>query len=270
MTRKLLLAGIFTLLCTLASAQEGPLNPAPPTGITVNEVIQRFASKEKEFKLAREGYTYTQDVTVKTPEDGGEYREVFDVTFDDRGRRVENVKFAPQSSLARIQITREDLDDIRNRLPFVLTSDEVPEYDIQYVGQQQEDELHCYVFDIHPRSIVGSKRYFDGRIWVDDHDFQIVKTYGKTVPDRIKTKQGENLFPRFTTYREQVDGRYWFPTYTRADDTLQFSTGDVRIIELVKYTNYKRFGSKTRITYEGQELPGTEQQKKQKEQQQPK
>ncbi len=255
-----ILAGLFVLLTALSvSAQqgEGPLDPAPPKGITVDQVIQRFAAKEKEFKLARDNYTYTQDVWVETPEDRGSYHEVFDVTYDDRGHRIENVKFAPQSTLQRIQITREDLDDIRNRLPFVLTSDEIGEYSISYVGQQDEDELHCYVFDISPRTIEKNRRYFDGRIWVDDHDFQIVKTYGKTVPDRIKTKQGENLFPRFTTYREQIDGRYWFPTYTIAKDTLQFSTGDVRIIERVKYTNYKRFGSKVKITYEGQELPTT-------------
>ncbi len=271
MTRKLILTALFALLSTFSFAQqgEGPLDPSPPKGITVDQAIQQFAAKEKQFKQARDNYTYTQDVTVRTPEDGGTYHEVFDVTYDDHGKRLENVRYAPQSTLQRIQITREDLDDIRHRLPFVLTSDEVPEYDIQYVGQQQEDELHCYVFDIRPKSIVGSKRYFDGRIWVDDHDFQIVKTYGKTVPDRIKTKQGENLFPRFVTYREQIDGRYWFPVWTKADDTLEFSTGGVRVIEIVKYTNYKRFGSKSRILYEGQELPGTDQQQKQQQQQQP-
>ena len=43
--------------------------------------------------------------------------------------------------------------------------------------------MHCYVFDIAPKKIEGKKRYFQGRVWVDDHDFQIVKTYGKTVPD---------------------------------------------------------------------------------------
>ncbi len=126
MIRKPILAGVLVLLSTLALSQEGPLNPAPPTGISVNEIIQKFSSKEKEFKLAREGYTYTQDVTVKTPEDGGEYHEVFDVTYDDHGKRLENVRYAPQSTLQRVQITREDLDDIRHRLPFVLTSDEVP------------------------------------------------------------------------------------------------------------------------------------------------
>ncbi len=268
MTRKLILAALFSLLSTFSLAQqgEGPLDPSLPQGITVDQVIQQFAAKEKQFKTARDSYTYTQDVTVRTPEDGGTYHEVFDVTYDDKGKRLENVRYAPQSTLQRIQITREDLDDIRHRLPFVLTSDEVPEYDIQYVGQQNEDELHCYVFDIRPKSIVGSKRYFDGRIWVDDHDFQIVKTYGKTVPDRIKTKQGENLFPRFVTYRAQIDNKYWFPVWTKADDTLEFTTGGVRVIELVKYTNYKRFGSKSRILYEGQELPTTDQQQKQQPQ----
>ncbi len=268
MKRIILLSGIFvSLMAAAAWAQkgEGALDPAQPTSISVDAIIQRFAAKEKDFKLARDHYTYTQEVRVETPDCGtgrSEYQEVFDVTFDDRGRRVENVKYAPQSSLQCVQITKEDLDDIRNRLPFVLTSDEIPEYDIQYVGQQREDELHTYVFDIHPKRIEGNKRYFDGRIWVDDQDFQIVKTKGKTVPD-IRGKRGqENLFPAFTTYRAQVDGRYWFPVWTRADDVLHFSTGDVRIRETVEYTNYKRFGSQTRITYEGQELPGTEQQKK--------
>jgi hypothetical protein len=254
---------LFSLMPFSARAQEGALETAQPKGITPEEIIQKFASKETEFKLAREQYTYRQDVTVATPEDDGQYREVFDVVFDDKGKRLENVVFAPQNSLQKIQMSPEDLDDIRHRLPFVLTSEEIPEYDILYVGQQQEDELHCYVFDIAPKQIVGKKRYFQGRIWVDDQDFQIVKTYGKTVPDIRKKKGQENLFPKFTTWREQVDHRYWFPTYTKADDTLHFSSGDVRITEKVKYENYKRFGSNVKITYEGQEVqkkPAGEQQ----------
>jgi hypothetical protein len=268
----------IALLCglpQLSRAQEGPLETAQPKGITPEEIIQRFATKETQFKQAREQYTYRQDVRVETVDGDtvdGEYHEVFDVLFDDHGKRLENVVFAPQSSLVRIQMSPEDVDDIRHRLPFVLTSEEIPEYDILYVGQQQEDELRCYVFDIAPKRIEGKKRYFQGRIWVDDHDFQIVKTYGKTVPDIRKKKGQENLFPKFTTWREQIDGTYWFPTYTKADDTLHFSTGDVRIREIVKYSNYKRFGSKTRITYEGQELPGAPPQKsgdKKPDQQQP-
>jgi hypothetical protein len=243
-------------------AQEGPLNPAEPKGTTVDEIIQRFAAKEKEFKIARDSYTYRQEVKVQTLDGNtvdGEYHQVVEVTFDDKGRRQEKVVFAPQATLQRVQMTREDIDDIQHRLPFVLTSDEIPEYNILYVGQQQQDELHCYVFDVAPKSIEKNKRYFQGRIWVDDKDFQIVKTKGKTVPDIRSGKKGkpgeENLFPAFTTWREQVDGKYWFPTYTKADDELHFSGGDVHIREIVKYTNYKRFGANVKITYEGQELP---------------
>jgi hypothetical protein len=188
----------------------------------------------------------------------GMYQQVFDVTFDDKGRKIKNVVFAPQPTLQRIMMTEEDFDDIENRLPFVLTSDEIAEYDILYVGQQKQDELNTYVFDVAPKQIVGKKRYFSGRIWVDDHDFQIVETYGKTVPDIHKGKNSENLFPKFTTWREQVDGQYWFPTYTRAEDTLQFSMGGVKIREIIKYTNYRRFGAKSRITYDGREVEKAE------------
>jgi hypothetical protein len=251
----------FVFSAPAARAQEGPLDKSEPKGITVEEIIKRFAAKEKEFREARDQYTYRQDVKVMTLDGDtpdGAYQQVFDVTFDDKGHKVKNVVFAPQPTLQRIAMTEEDIDDIENRLPFVLTSDEIGEYDILYVGQQKQDELNTYVFDIAPKQIVGKKRYFQGRIWVDDHDFQVVKTFGKTVPDIRKKKGQENLFPKFTTWREQIDGKYWFPTYTRAEDTLKFSMGDVKIREIVKYTNYKRFGSKVKITYEGQEVKKAE------------
>ena len=256
----LVTAGVFLVSASHLLAQEGQLDSSPPKGITPEAIIQRFAAKEKEFKQARDQYTYRQTVKVETLDGGsvtGEYQEVFDVLFDDKGKRLENVVFAPQSTLENggISMTKEDLSDIRNRLPFVLTSDEINEYNILYVGQQQEDELHCYVFDIAPKTIEKDKRYFQGRVWVDDRDFQIVKTYGKAVPDLRTKKNGENLFPKFTTWREQIDNRYWFPTYTKADDTLHFSMQEVHIREIVKYTNYRRFGSNVKITYEGQELP---------------
>lgn len=247
-------------LAALAQEGEGALNNIPPKGITSDELIQRFASKEKEFKVAREQYTWTQSVKVQTLEGStvdGEYMQVFDVLFDDRGRRIQQIKFAPQNTLSRISMTQEDLDDIEKRMPFTMTIDDLPFYNVKYLGQQQEDELNCYVFDLSSKKIDKGQRYFEGRIWVDDHDFQIVKTYGKNVPDLVKAKRGEeNLFPRFTTWREQIDGKYWFPTYTKVDDNLHFSMGDIHIRQVVKYENYRRFGSKTKIIFEGQEIKG--------------
>jgi hypothetical protein len=248
-------------------AQEGPLENTPPKDTTPEDIIKRFSEKETEFSKARDQYTYRQDVLVETLDGDtvdGQYHEVFDVMFDDKGKRMENVVFAPASSLTKIYMSEEDMQDIRHRLPFVLTSDELPEYDILYVGQQQEDELHCYVFDIAPKKIEGKKRYFQGRVWVDDHDLQIVKTYGKTVPDLCggrpcsaskSRSDNENLFPKFTTWRQQIDGQYWFPVYTKADDELHFKLEDVHIKEIVKYEDYKRFGANSRILYEGKEIP---------------
>ena len=252
-------------LATNCFADEGPLDPAPPKAVASEQIIQHFAAKEKEFKAARDLYTFRQEVRVQTLDGNtvlGEYHEVFDVSYDNQGKHLENVVFAPQSTLDNdpngITMSPEDLEDIRHRLPFVLTSDEISEYDILYAGQQQEDELHCYVFDIAPKKIEGKKRYFQGRIWVDDRDFQIVKTFGKTVPD-IRKKNNENLFPKFTTWRGQVDGNYWFPVFTKADDILHFKIHDVHIREIIKYSNYQRFGSKVKITYEGKEVEKQEQ-----------
>jgi hypothetical protein len=258
----------LTLTSLPARAQEGPLENTPPKDTTVEEIIQKFAAKEKEFKAARDLYTYRQDIKVMTL-DGetvtGEYHEVFDVLYNDKGQHIENVVFAPQSSLEQggLSLDQGDVQDFRNRLPFVLTSDEIGEYNILYVGQQQEDELLCYVFDIAPKQIVGKKRYFQGRIWVDGRDFQIVKTYGQAVPEIRDTKKKgnkeEHLYPKFTTWRQQIDGKYWFPTYTRADDTLHFNLNDVHIREIVKYEDYKRFGSNVKILYEGKEIPKADQ-----------
>jgi hypothetical protein len=256
-----LLAFSFVFACAaLAQDQEGTINPAPPKGVTVDQVVQKFAEKEKVFKKERENYVYTQTVKVQTLDGDtvdGEYQQTVEVTFDDKGRRVENVTYAPQNTLQRVTMSREDFQDIESLMPFVLTSDEINDYNIKYIGQQQVDELGTYVFDINPKEkeMKSGRRYFDGRIWVDDRDFQIVKTHGKPVPETHKGN--ENLFPRFTTYREQIDGKYWFPTYTRADDTLHFKAGDVHIREIIKYTNYQRFNTsigKITVNYGGNKV----------------
>jgi hypothetical protein len=266
-----LMAGAAFAQATDDSGQ-GPLNPAPPKGISVDEIIQKFAAKEADFKQARENYTYRQTVKIQTLEGDtvdGEYQQVSDILFDEKGRRTENVVFAPQSTLQRVSMSPEDEEDIRHTMPFVLTTEEIPLYNINYVGQQHVDELDTYVFDVSPKRMEKGQRYFEGRIWVDAQDLQIVMTHGKPVPD-IRSKSNENLFPKFTTWREQIDGRYWFPTYTRADDTLQFKNGPaVHIREIVKYTDYKRFGANTKITYEGQEVPKGPDGKPQQQPQQP-
>ena len=138
------------------------------------------------------------------------------------------------------------MDDLEHVQPFVLTTSELSKYDVKYVDHVRLDELTTYVFEVGPKTLEKNQRYFQGRVWVDDKDLEIVKTDGKAVPD-IRKKGQENVFPRFETFRENVEGNYWFPTYTRSNDVLHFSSGDVPIRMTVKYENYKRFGVTVKI-----------------------
>jgi thiol-disulfide isomerase/thioredoxin len=221
---------------------------ADPSPDQVQRIIQEFAAKEKLFKEARNNYTYHQINKVEElgtdNEVEGVYEQEWDILFDDSGKRIERVTYAPGDTLKRIIMTQEDLNSFRSIQPFVLTTDELPEYEIKYLGHVKVDQITAYVFSIRPKEIEKGHQYFQGVVWVDDQDLQIVKSEGKPVPEEHKK---ENLFPRFTTWREQIDGKYWFPTYTMADDTLYFSNGPVHLKEILRYTDYKQFKSKVRI-----------------------
>ncbi|HET6144659.1 MAG TPA: hypothetical protein VFE02_14205 [Candidatus Acidoferrales bacterium] len=229
-------------------AQETKLGP--PT-VPVEQIIKQFAAKEAEFRTERDNFTYTQTFVIQTLDESnrvdGEYRTTSDIVFDERGRRVEKVTYAPTPTLERLMLTKEDLSDLENLYPFVLTSDDIGKYDVKYIDHVQLDELTTYVFDVAPKSLEKNQRYFQGRIWVDDKDFQIVKTFGKPVYAKSKSTEGQ-AFPRFETFRENIEGKYWFPTYTRANENLRFKAGDdVHIKLTVRYENYKRFGVTVRI-----------------------
>jgi len=231
------------------SPGDNPITSDPPS-IPVDEIIKRFAERESEFKLERDNYTYTQSFSIQTIDEDnrpdGEYRMTSDIIFTPAGKRFEKVTFAPPNTLQRIMLSEQDLDDVRNVQPFVLNSAELPKYTVKYAGRQQVDELSTYVFDVGPKVIEKNQRYFQGRVWVDDKDLQIVMTDGKAVPDII-TKNNENVFPRFRTYRQNIEKGYWFPVYTRADDYLHFRSGDVHIRMTIRYSNYKRYGSTVKM-----------------------
>jgi hypothetical protein len=245
------LAPPFIVTLLILSAPIAPARPAQqsaeivkdPPSIPVQDIIQKFAANEAEFKAERENFTYTQDFTIETLDSSGRpdgaYEMTTDITYPN-GKRDEQVTYAPPSTLQRIMLSQQDLDDVRNVQPFVLTTSELPKYNVIYVGRQKVDEIGTYVFDVTPKTIEKNQRYFQGRVWVDDRDLEIVKTYGKAVPD-IRKGDNENVFPRFETYRENIEGNYWFPTYTHADDVLHFRNSDVHIRMIIHYSDYKRF-----------------------------
>jgi hypothetical protein len=258
MRLRLFLSGIVLLLLLYAlslsaSAQtdceagNGLLDFSPPKTMSVQDVIQKFGAAETATKQARLHYTYKQDVLLQTlvgKNVTGEFHEVTTVSYDDKGRRQEQVTFAEQPSLRGLGLTQEDMEDIRTFMPLVLASEDLPQYNLTYAGQQHVDDLDTYQFRVEPKKEENGKRYFQGRIWVDAQDFQIVKACGKSGPERINVKKGQRreLHPTFVTYRQQVDGR-WFPAYTRSDDTLRFNASSVHLHEIIKYDDYKRAAS---------------------------
>ena len=231
-----------------ATAPKTPALGAPT--VPIEEIIQRFAAREAEFKIERDNFTYTQSFSMQTLDSNGrpdgEYKMNSEIVFTPQGKRYEKVTYAPTPTLERLQLSQQDFDDLEHVQPFVLTTSELPKYNVKYVDHMLLDELSTFVFDVAPKTLEKNMRYFQGRVWVDDKDFEIVKTDGKAVPDIHKHGQ-ENVFPRFETFRENVEGNYWFPTYTRSNDILRFADGDIPIRMTVHYENYKRFGVTVKI-----------------------
>lgn len=247
----------------------GPVDPAPPAGLTPDDLVKKFAAREAEFQTALQDYTFRRSVKVNTiSEDTGKpdglYQDITDVVLSQDGSRAEHVVFAPQNTLTRVMMSQADFDDIEHRLPFILTTADLPQYNITYLGRQHVDDLDTYVFDAAPKVLEKGKRYFQGKLWIDQKDFQIVLVNGKSVPD--DTRRGhEDLSPPYTTYYSEVDGHFWFPIYTHAEGTLHFAAQDgalaqdVLIRYTVRYTDYKRFRARSRIIYNGGDLPPAEQ-----------
>ncbi|MBD0369745.1 MAG: hypothetical protein ICV60_02745 [Pyrinomonadaceae bacterium] len=214
--------------------------------VDVPRIISAFSAKETEFRQALSNYAFTRDVTIQSiglgGEAKGEYRRVSSFVFDDKGARYEKITFFPMPTLTDLLITQDDLEDLGGIQPYALEASKIDQYKFTYIGKERIDELDLYVFDVQPKVMPDPKktkeRFFQGRIWVDDKDLQIVKVRGKAIPE---TKNAR--FPTFETYREQVDGRYWFPTYTYADEDLVFKEGTIHMRMSVRYKDYKKFGS---------------------------
>ncbi len=226
--------------------------PSTLSQAQVDQIVRAFTAKETHFRQALNTYAFKRDALVQTIGMGGqvtgEYHRVSYFTFDDQGTRFEKINFFPMPTLTEITITAQDLEDLGGVNPFALEAAKLSQYGFKYVGKEKIDELDLYVFDVGPRIAPDPKktkdRFFQGRIWVDQQDLQIVKARGKGVPEDKSSR-----YPTFETYREQIDGKYWFPTYTYADDELTFPSGDVvRLRMLVKYSDFIVGHGKVTIT----------------------
>jgi hypothetical protein len=235
-----------------AAVSDGKDEPTP------EEIIKAFSEKETEFYEAWMRYTYTQTAVIKVLSvDGVEKSNevmmlTYEVVFNDDGSR-EVRKLEERNYLESVRFTDEDEQVILNLLPFALTTKDIPSYDLSYKGKERVDELDCYLFSVRPRSR-GEGFRFEGNIWVDQVDLQIVRTLGRVVPP----KTSRDKFPEFETLRQVVDNKYWFPAWTHGLDVLRFrdmqGSQDVEIEETITYEGYKEFITKATIRY-GDKVP---------------
>ena len=224
-----------------SSAQDPPANLA-----------RRVAQRETETQQAQSNYTYRQTVSIdeldKTGFKVGGYQEVRDIVFSPTQERSEKTIGKPFDGLSHLKLTEQDFRDIREIQPFLLTKDQAFLYETTFRGEEKMDGVDCYILQIRPRQILDGQRLFDGMLWVSKEDFSTIRSEGQAVP-QIRTKKEENLFPHFTTLRQKVEGGFWFPVETYGDDTLYFRNGGQRVRMIIRYSDYKKFGSESKITF---------------------
>lgn len=215
-------------------------------------LVRLIAARETDTAQAQSNYTYRQTVTLDELNSNGlaegTYREVRDVIFSPAQERTEQMVGKPYSTLTHLRLTDEDFRDMREIQPFLLTKDQAFLYETQFRGEEMMDGVECFVVQISPRQILEGQRLFDGMLWVSKKDYSVIRSEGQAVP-QIHTLKSENLFPHFTTLRQKMEGDYWFPVMTYGDDTLYFKGGAQRVRLSIRYSEYHRFGSDSKITY---------------------
>src|ERR1700688_2543335 len=224
-----------------------PEPPAPPS-LPVEEIVRRFSQKEDEYLKSRPNYGFRKSVRIQEfgPDGGvvGEFLRVTEYQKLSDGRVAMHAIEKPQSTLQGVYLAPEDLDALDKIPAYPLTSGQLAKYELKFIGRELVDEVDCYIFQVKPKTVERAKAYFEGVVWVDAQYLEVVKTYGKWVTDQGDTRGIAQLpFSLFETYRENVDGKYWFPNYLRSDDTLHTKEGDIPVRLIIKWTDFKPAGA---------------------------
>jgi hypothetical protein len=218
-----------------------PTEPHPgPPPVPVEVIIQKFSANEDIMKQKFDTYDFTQTIRIEELADpGGKFNVTGEVYTRSDGQRYMRVDKQPESNLKAEMYTLEDVRTISSLPLFLLTSQEIANYNFKYVGQEKLDQLTTYIFQVKPKTLSRKRRFFEGVIWVDDQDFAIVKSYGKLVSEL--SGNGTVLpFTMFETYRENFQGKYWLPTYTSSDDVIKTSDDqEIPVRLVIRSTNFK-------------------------------
>lgn len=260
-----IIVAIFLSAATSASllAQDqapGPLTPPPehsvrrvvgveteaPPSLPPAQIIKAFSQKEEDYLAARPQFAYRKTIRIQEfAPDGspaGEYQATYDAARTSDGKIYEKAIAAPQSTLEYLQLEPEEVQQLFRIPVFPVTTAQLAKYSLQFLGTEKVDEVECYIFQVNPKTLDRQHPYFDGILWVDQKYLEVVKTYGKWITDLGEVHPPNLPFSMFETYRENVEGKYWFPNYARSESFVKLKDRDVPIRFTVKWTNFKPFG----------------------------
>jgi hypothetical protein len=225
----------------------GIAQPEAPPSLPPAQIIKTFSQKEDEYLSARPQYSYRK--TIRIQEFGsngaptGEYIATYEAIRSSDGKIYEKAVSAPRTSLEELNFEPEDVQALFRIPPYPVTATQLSKYNVQFLGDEKVDEVDCYIFQVNPKTLERQHGYFDGVIWVDKKYLEVVKTYGKWVTDLGDMHPATLPFSIFETYRENVDGKYWFPNYSRSEEVIHLKDRNVPIRVTIKWTDFKPFAA---------------------------
>ncbi len=223
----------------------GVPEPEAPPSLPPAQIIKGFSQKEDIYVAARPQYSYRKTIRIQEfgpdGQPSGEYQATYEAGRTSDGKIYEKAISSPQSTLEYLQFEPDDVQRMFRAPEYPLTTSQLPKYVLQYLGTETVDEVECYIFQVHPKTLDRQHPYFDGVIWVDQKYLEVVKTYGKWVTDLGEYRPSSLPFSMFETYRENVDGKYWFPNYSRSEDVVKLKIRNVPVRVTVKWSNFKPF-----------------------------
>lgn len=217
-----------------------PATPAEQPPLAAEEIIRRFSAQEDQLARLFSGYGYRKTVRLEEIGPDGKVAGQAQITgssvpaSDDTRRKAGE----PQSTLRFLNLERDDMEALSKVPTFPLVSSNLPKYEITYGGKQLVDELSTYVFQVKPRQLERTHAYFDGLVWVDDHDLAIVKTYGKWVTETGDAQASKLPFTIFETYRQPIANKYWLPAYSRSDGSYDNRGITVPVRLVIRWDQY--------------------------------
>lgn len=228
---------------------EGLGEPPAPPSLPPIEIIQAFSKKEELYQTMRPQFAYRKTIHIQEfGPDGrpsGEYTATYDAARTPDGKFYEKAVSAPMSSLQYLSFEPEDAQALTRIPQYPVTASQLSKYDVKYLNTEKIDEIDCYIFQVSPKTLERQHPLFDGIIWVDQKYLEVVKTYGKWVTDLGPIQPATLAFGIFETYRENVEGKYWFPDYSRADGTYKMKDRDLPIRVTIKWTDFKPFAAES-------------------------